>query len=92
MKFFNSLINPSFTNRLLFWFITITVIPILCTVFIITKIAVESLKREVINNLSAIADDRVMEVENHINNKKQDIIQLAHLPSIASSVYKLIQI
>ena len=92
MKFFNSIVTLSITNKLVFWFIFLAVIPFLFIGSIVTKLTVDSIKKEVFNNLSATTEARALEVKTHVNKKKKEITQLAHLPNIASSVYKLTQI
>lgn len=76
-----------------FWAILlIATIPLLVTTIISIKIAEKALEKQVLNNLSTIADQKVSNIENFIKKSRDDANLLVQTPLVLSTLKNELQL
>lgn len=80
--------KPTVAKKLLFWFLAVTLLPLSIFGYVSYRNAITVMKKEVTNNLIAIADNKARVIENYIQEKERDVTALARTPTIIDATQK----
>ena len=80
--------KPTVAKKLLFWFLVVTLLPLSIFGYVSYRNAITVLKKEVTNNLIAIADNKARVIENYIQEKEKGVTALARTPIIIKATQK----
>ncbi|HYW21957.1 MAG TPA: ATP-binding protein [Nodularia sp. (in: cyanobacteria)] len=78
--------NIKIANKLILWFLIIGLLPLTKITCLNYYIASSSQKKEVENNLMALADNKAKWLENYINERKNNVTAIAQIPDIIDAV------
>ncbi len=78
--------NKKIVNKLLLWFLLIALLPLTTVTSLQYYIASNSQKKEVNNNLIAIAESKVNRLENYIDERQKNAATIANIPNIADAI------
>lgn len=79
-------------NKLILWFLVIALLPLTTITCIYYYIASSSQKKQVSNNLIAMADQKVQWLENYINERKNNAKAITQIPHIVDATEKYQQV
>jgi len=80
--------KPTVAKKLLSWFLLLILLPLIFFGYITYYNSMKTVKKEVINDLISIADDKTHFIENYILERKKDVTLLAHNPNILDAIEK----
>jgi signal transduction histidine kinase len=80
--------RPTVAKKLLFWFLLTTLLPLGISTYVNYKNSTTILKKDLTNGLIAIADNKALQIESFILEKKRDVTALANTPTIIDAVEK----
>jgi signal transduction histidine kinase/CheY-like chemotaxis protein/HAMP domain-containing protein len=81
-KINDSVWKTKLIHKLLTWFLLVSLIPLFVIVYISYNHNIKSIKNEIIANLDAIAESKVNKIETYFDERKRDIVSLAHTPPV----------
>ncbi len=76
------------TGRLRFWFLAITLIPLVSLAFATYQTADWVLRNEIRTRLEAIADNQALQVEQFVENQREQAVRLSKSPRLADVVQR----
>ncbi|MBD2387011.1 sensor histidine kinase [Cylindrospermum sp. FACHB-282] len=78
--------HKKIVNKLLLWFLLISLVPLTTVTSIKYYIASSSQKKEVNNNLASIVDNKAKRLENYLNEKQKNAAAIAQIPNIVDAI------
>ncbi|MCP4267484.1 MAG: HAMP domain-containing protein, partial [Candidatus Brocadiaceae bacterium] len=81
--------NSYLKNKLLIWFLLVSLIPLFVIGYISYNHNTRSIKDEIIANLDAIAESKINKIETYFDERRRDIVTLSHTTSVINGLEKL---
>ncbi len=81
--------EPSISARLLFWFLTISLVPCAVVTGLIESITSSSLEKTVRRGLMVISDSKAAAIEEYVRNRRGDVTLAGHLTFVVNATVKL---
>ncbi|MBW4505751.1 MAG: SpoIIE family protein phosphatase [Scytonematopsis contorta HA4267-MV1] len=78
--------NRKILNKLLVWFLLITLLPATIVTFINYRISSSSQKKEVTNNLISITESKVNQIETFIDERERNVATIARIPQVIEAI------
>ncbi len=84
--------KPKIGAKFLSWFLLVALVPLAFFGYVSYRNSIEILKKEVTNNLIAIADNKARQIETYIIERKKNVTTLARTPVIIDAMEKISKI
>lgn len=86
IAFINYFKNIGTKNNFFLWIFLVALVPLFLISYTSSKISEESLEKEVVNNLSTVADEKVSLISLFLENCKKNIELFSHSPTLAEFI------
>jgi two-component system, NtrC family, sensor kinase len=78
--------NQKIINKLLLWFLLISLLPLAAITSLQYYIASNSQRKEVDNNLISIAESKAKRLENYVSERQKNAVNIAQIPTITDAI------